>query len=64
MPSLLAAAATGGAALAGAVLGVHLIAQESTLQREVALGLAVLFGIVVYGAVGLAFRRRLPLMRT
>jgi putative peptidoglycan lipid II flippase len=62
-PSLLAAVATGGAALAGAVLGVHVIAQESTLQREVALGLAVLFGVIAYGAVGLAFRRRLPLMR-
>jgi putative peptidoglycan lipid II flippase len=62
-PSLLAAAATGGAALAGAVLGVHVIAQESTLQREAALGLAVLFGVIAYGAVALAFRRRLPLMR-
>ena len=26
-------------------------------------GLAVLFGAIAYGAVGLAFRRRLPLMR-
>jgi hypothetical protein len=53
-PSLLAAAATGGAALAGAMLS-H--------QRVIALGLAVLFGAAAYGAVGLAFRKRLPLSR-
>ncbi len=62
-PSLLAAAATGGAALLGAMLAPHVVVHEGTLQREAALGLAVLFGMIAYGAVGLAFRRRLPLMR-
>jgi putative peptidoglycan lipid II flippase len=62
-PSLLAAAATGGAALLGAGLAPHVVTHAGTWQREAALGLAVLFGVVAYGAVGLAFRRRLPLMR-
>ena len=63
VPSLLAAAATGGAALLGAMLAPQIVMHEGTLQRETALGLAVLFGMIAYGAVGLAFRRRLPLMR-
>jgi putative peptidoglycan lipid II flippase len=63
LPSLLAAAATGGAALAGAMLGPYVVVHEGGLQRGATLGLAVLFGVIAYGAVGLAFRRRLPLMR-
>jgi hypothetical protein len=33
------------------------------LQREVALALAALFGVIAYGAVTLLFRSRLPLGR-
>ena len=62
-PSLLAAAATGGAALLGAMLAPLAVPHAGVLQREVALGLAVIFGLIAYGTVGLAFRRRLPLMR-
>jgi hypothetical protein len=31
------------------------------LQREAALGLAIVFAAVAYGAVALLFRKRLPL---
>jgi len=63
VPSLLAAAATGGFALLGASLAPVAVPHAGMFQREAALGLAVIFGLVAYGAVGLAFRRRLPLMR-
>ena len=62
-PSLLAAAATGGAALLGASLAPMAVPHAGVFQREVALGLAVIFGLIAYGTVGLAFRRRLPFMR-
>ncbi len=62
-PSLLAAAATGGFALLGASLAPMAVSHAGVFQREVALGFAVIFGLIGYGAVGLAFRRRLPLMR-
>jgi putative peptidoglycan lipid II flippase len=63
VPSILAAAATGGFALLGASLAPMAVPHPGVFQREVALGLAVIFGLIAYGAVGLAFRRRLPLMR-
>lgn len=52
LPSLLAAAATGLAALGGAML---------TPQRELAFALALVFGGTVYLAFGWLFRRRIPL---
>jgi putative peptidoglycan lipid II flippase len=63
LPSLLGAVATGGAALGGAALGLHLEPAGGLLQHEAALGLAVLFGVIAYGAVVFLFRRRLPLGR-
>jgi putative peptidoglycan lipid II flippase len=60
-PSLLGAAATGGAAFAGATLGIALRPQGGLIQHEAALGLAVLFGVIAYGIVVALFRRRLPL---
>jgi putative peptidoglycan lipid II flippase len=62
LPSLLGVAATGGAALAGATVGVA-VAHGGTLQNEAALGFAVLFGVIAYGVVTLLFRNRLPLGR-
>jgi putative peptidoglycan lipid II flippase len=61
LPSLLGAAATGGAAFAGATLGIALRPQGGLIQHEAALGLAVLFGVIAYGIVVALFRRRLPL---
>jgi putative peptidoglycan lipid II flippase len=62
LPSLLGAAATGGAALLGATVGLAMF-HGGALQREAALGFAVLFGMIAYGAVTLLFRNRLPLGR-
>jgi len=53
-PSLLAAAATGLAALGGAML---------TQQREISFGLALVFGGAVYLGCGWLLRKRLPLGR-
>lgn len=54
LPSLLAAALTGLAALGGAMLSEH---------RVIAFGYALAFGAVAYGLTGLVFRGRLPLGR-
>jgi len=62
LPSLLGAAATGGAALAGAMAGLS-VANGSAVQNEVALGMAVLFGASAYAFVTFMFRNRLPLGR-
>ncbi|MBV8978524.1 MAG: murein biosynthesis integral membrane protein MurJ [Alphaproteobacteria bacterium] len=61
LPSFLAAAASAGAALAAAVAAPHFIPGNGLLQREAALGLAMLSGLIVYTLVGIVFRRRLPL---
>jgi len=53
---LLAAVATGAAALAGVVLG-----EQAHLGKELLLACAVVAGGLAYGAVTLAFRTRLPL---
>ena len=63
LPSFLGFAATGGAALAGATLGIALRPQGGLIQHEASLGLAVLFGAVAYGTVVILFRKRLPLGR-
>lgn len=62
-PSALGAVAAGGCALGGATLGLALVPVAGLLQRETALALAVLFGAVAYAAVGIVFRRSLPLGR-
>lgn len=53
---LLAAAATGGAALAGVALG-----EQAHLGKELLLASAIFAGGLAFGAVTLAFRTRLPL---
>lgn len=62
IPSLLGAAATGAAALAGTILAAKMV-PAGTLQMEAQLALAVLFAAVAYGAVTWTFRGRLPLGR-
>jgi len=60
-PSLLAAAATGVAALAASFAAPHFVSHPGGLQRVAALGLAIVAGGLAYALVGLVFRRRLPL---
>ncbi|HWA02711.1 MAG TPA: murein biosynthesis integral membrane protein MurJ [Rhizomicrobium sp.] len=62
LPAALGAAATGAAALAGATLAPAIV-RTGALEREAALGLAILFAAAAYGLVTWTFRRSLPLGR-
>jgi len=70
VPTVLAALATGAGAYGGVIWagrydfsGLHLWFRAAALQDMAALGAAMLLGCLAYGAVVLAFRRRLPLAR-
>jgi putative peptidoglycan lipid II flippase len=61
-PAVLAALATGAAALWGATLAARVV-PPGIVQMELSLGIAVLLGAIAYAAVTWLFRRRLPLGR-
>ena len=62
VPSVLAASATALAAYLAVAWGEHVF-RAGHLRSVAVLGLAIVAGIAVYGAVVLAFRQRLPLGR-
>ena len=63
VPTILAALATAGGAIAGTRLVPYLIPHAGGLSDAIALGFAIVLGTLAYGAVTLALRSRLPLGR-